>query len=116
MADLELPGLSSARAALTKLGKTPGNMQGPNARGLRRQIVRELYTEIRSSRIAGHSWKKIAKVFAEAMSVPMSNYCLRTYFNKIDLEYEKETGVAALPRIQYPANRRGRPRKEKSEG
>lgn len=117
MADLDLPELSNVRAALTKMGKTRGNMQGPAASGLRMYIIRELYTEIRSARIAGHSWENIQVLFAETFSVPMSKHCLRNYFRKVDLEYEAETGIAALPvKIWGPKKKKGKARKENPEG
>ena len=115
MADLDIPGLSSARAALTKLGKTRGNMQGWGRSEMIKGIVQELYPEIRSARIAGHSWKKISEALDSTILMPMSDYALRKYFAIMDLEYEKETGIAALPVKDGRRKKKGRPRKESLE-
>lgn len=97
MADLDIPGLNSARALLTKMGKTRGNMQGWGRSEMIKGIVQELYPEIRAARIAGHSWKKISEALDSTILMPMSDYALRKYFAIVDREYEKETGIAALP-------------------
>ncbi len=115
MADLDIPGLSSARAALTKLGKTRGNMLGWGRTEIRKEIVRELYTEIRAARITGHSWKKITESLDSTLSTPMSNFALRKYFTLVDREYEKETGIAALPVRNRPLKKKERTRKESLE-
>lgn len=116
MPDLDIPGLSSARAALTKLSKTRGEMLGWGRSEIRMGIVRELYTEIRAARIAGHSWMKIAEIFDSTLMTPISYNTLRRYFTELDREYERETGVAALPVREGPRKKKGRPRKEISEG
>lgn len=97
MADLDLPGLAKARAALTSLAKNPRSSHA--AQAMKMQLVEALYPEIRAARFAGYSWKKIYDALRENNVRPyMSINCLAEMFSAIDKKYEKETGVKALPR------------------
>ena len=94
MAEMNIPGIETARMKVAQLSKNPIN----NGRTkLPDRIVRELYTEIRSARIAGASWNYIAKAISEATSIKFTGWALNTAFAMVDLEYEKKTGEPALP-------------------
>lgn len=105
MAGFDVPGLCTARAKLTSMAKVPQ----PNKRnGITRKIVTELYCEIREARIAGYSWIKITDAINQAMNLAFKAASVSQLFREIDLKYEQETGVAALP--CGTNNKRGRGR------
>lgn len=99
MADFDIPGLGYARQALTKLAKGPAPSSSKTLTMTKWAMIRELYAELRAARLAGHSWYKIDKALRESGLKPyMSTSFISRAFHAIDLEYEKETGVKALPR------------------
>ncbi len=105
--DFDIPGLATVRAELCKWAKErPSNRWRMS--DLLYPTVRELYPEIRSAREQGHGWGKITDIIKSSTGIPCSAYSVRKYFNQIDAEWERETGVPAL---EPPPKRRGRPRK-----
>lgn len=118
MADFDMPGIGRARMGLTELARSPARRGGCAA--VKRALVKELYTEIRAARLAGHSWKTIQKSIVKEISVSISPPTLASFFNEIDKRYEAETGVKALPETGVK-RKRGRPKKaaaapERAEG
>ena len=57
MADFDMPGIGRARMGLTELARSPARRGG--CAKVKYELVRELYTEIRAARLAGHSWEVI---------------------------------------------------------
>ena len=95
----DIEGIGKARMALTKLAEMPGKRGNGS---INRNLISELYTEIRASRIAGHSWAKIAKCISDGIpSIKVSDTFLKNTFMQIDKEWEEKTGVKALPRSRY---------------
>lgn len=101
--DDDLPGLLKIKQSLTKLAATDGS----SANNGKLKYVEKLYAEIRAARIAGHSFPNIAKAIAAAdpEAPKISGSYLSALFRKFDLEWERETGVPALP-IGAPRGKR----------
>lgn len=99
--------LTKSKIGLTSLAKKTAPTTPP---GVVQAIVRQLYDEIRRCRLKGHSWKRIAETIQQDENIPrFSPFGLNAAFRKVDLEYERKTGVPALSK---GANRSGgRPRK-----
>lgn len=89
----EIEGINFARRALTTLANQP--ISNPKS-DIRRQLVKELYTEIRAVRIAGHSWRSIQEGITGHIKIAISGQTLKTLFAELDNAYAKETGVAAI--------------------
>lgn len=108
--EFDAPGLNQARRLLTSLAKAPkASYAGQN---IKLALIKALYPEIRAARLAGYSWRSIHKTLREANAQPhMSLNLMCDYFCAIDKQYEKETGVKALPREGY--NYRGARKKKK---
>lgn len=94
MAEFDVPGLRSARVKLTTMAKEP---QPNKSSGITRKIITELYCEIRDARIAGYSWQKIADAIIQATNIKLTGGGISQLFRALDLKYERETGVEALP-------------------
>jgi hypothetical protein len=105
MAEFDIPGLPLLRQELAQMAVTPGHRSSTLGR-----LIRELYDDIRQARITGHSWREISETITATTKVRCSQYALATNFRRIDSEWEKKTGVAALE--PTPAKKRGRPRKD----
>lgn len=111
MSDFDMPGIGKARMGLTELARSPSSRShGESVQRVKRELVKELYTEIRAARMTGHSWESIRKVIMSNVSVRISVDCLSSFFAEIDKRYEAETGVKALPETGAK-RKRGRPRK-----
>lgn len=118
MADFDMPGMGRARMGLTDLARSPARRGGCAA--VKRALVKELYTEIRAARLAGHSWEVIKNSIRGSVDVRISVKALAKFFAEIDRRYEAETGVMALPETGAK-RKRGRPKKaaaapERAEG
>lgn len=105
MADFDMPGIGRARMGLTELARSPSKRSGPNS--VKYSVVKELYTEIRAARLAGHSWNSVRKAIVRNMNVEISTSSLAKFFREIDKLYEAETGVKALP-VKNTKRKRGR--------
>ncbi len=93
MADFDIPGLPDLKMELTRMSSSPKkNQRSP----ILRDLIRELYTEIRMVRIQGHGWATVAEIIRKKTKIPCSAPSVKKFFEEIDLEWEKETGVAAL--------------------
>lgn len=112
MPDFDMPGIGKARMGLTELARSPAKRDGPCS--VKRSVVKELYTEIRAARLAGHSWIVIQKQIVNNVKVSISPPTLAAYFAEIDKRYEAETGVKALP-VKNTKRKRGRTGKAFSE-
>lgn len=96
MPDFDVPNIGKARAALTALAKEERTSKG--MAWAKTQLIRTLYTEIRQARLAGHSWRGIHLAIRSSNVTPkMSLNFMRNTFRQIDKQFEKETGVKALP-------------------
>lgn len=96
MAEFDLPGINFARQALTALAKKPRSSKGMSV--IKANMIKALYPEIRQARLAGYSWDSITKaIFESGLKPQISQKFLQRIFREVDLEYEKETGVKALP-------------------
>lgn len=96
MADFDIPGINFARQALTTLAKNPRSNKGMTV--IKTKMIKALYPEIRQARLAGYSWDSISKtIFESGLKPRISPKFLQRIFREVDLEYEKETGVKALP-------------------
>jgi hypothetical protein len=93
--DDALPGLLKIRRALATLAANPGS----SANSGKRAYVEKLYAEIRAARVAGHSFPDIARAIgsADPEAPKISWNYLASLFREVDLEWERETGVPALP-------------------
>ena len=108
MPDFDMPGMGRARMGLTELARSPSSRShGESVQRVKRELVKELYTEIRAARMTGHSWESIRKVIMSNVSVRISVDCLSSFFAEIDKRYEAETGVKALP-VKNTKRKRGR--------
>lgn len=79
------------------------------------ELVKNLYTEIRAARLAGHSWEVIKNSIRGSVDVRISVKALAAFFAEIDKRYEAETGVKALPETGAK-RKRGRPKKAAAGG
>lgn len=108
MPDFDMPGIGKARVGLTELARSPARRGGCSK--VKYELVKELYTEIRAARIAGHSWEVIKNSIRGSVDVRISVKALAAFFAEIDKRYEAETGVKALPETGAK-RKRGRPKK-----
>lgn len=105
MPDFDIPGLGYARQALVALAKSPRSMHWMTE--IKKNIIKELYTEIRAARLAGYSWASINKAIRDSGLKPqISEKFFMACFREIDKEYERETDVKALPRDTQRGGRR----------
>ena len=104
--DDKLPGLLKIKSALATLAANPGN----SANSGKRAYVEKLYAEIRAARVAGHSFPDIARAIgsADPEAPKISWNYLATLFREIDLEWQRETGVPALPIGAARGKRKGK--------
>lgn len=101
-ADFDIPGLPALRLELSAAKKGRSNRTSCALEPL----VREIYTDIREYRIAGRGWGKLAIMIRKSTGVSCSPRSVRETFQRIDLEWEKATGVAALEHLQKKGRRK----------
>lgn len=94
MKETVISGVLSCKAALSKLASTPSKQ---NTMSHYTRIVEEMYCEIREARGAGHSWNRICLVIEESLRRKITRSSIAIIFRAVDLKYERETGVPALP-------------------
>lgn len=101
-----LPGLLKARGALSSLATKPSK-SSTSARLGAHKYIRELYPEIRSARLAGHSYREIVRKLAEIPEFPrFTPSHLATVFKEVDAEWAKETGEPAIPVERHVVRRK----------
>lgn len=100
MPEFDCPGLPALRLELGRATRRPGRQTSPALEAL----IRELYTEIRDYRISGHGWGKLASMIRKNTKISCSNITVQRIFEKVDSEWEQQTGVAALQTL--PRKRR----------
>ena len=98
MPKVDVPGLEKARALLAQMTANPKS----NTRlGVVRALIEELYPEIRSARLAGHTFDEIREMLVETCGIQFTSGTLARNFGTVDREWESRTGVKALPGIRY---------------
>ena len=91
MADFDMPGIGKARIGADGAGEVSGRRGGCSK--VKYELVRELYTEIRAARLAGHSWEVIKNSIRGSVDVRISVKSLAAFFAEIDKHYEAETAL-----------------------
>lgn len=110
MTEFDIPGLPALRGELSAMAARPGG--GRRKSPLLAKIVREVYAELRAARIAAHGWGKLAATIKTHTKCPCSPKTVKEEFHRIDKEWERKTGVAALDDIPV---KKGRPKKSGGE-
>ena len=95
MSDFEIAGINSLKQALTQMARQPKNMKRGDP--IAERLINEIYVEIRQSRIAGYSWKDLTTLINDKCRIKLSTGTVSGLFRELDLKYEKETDVKALP-------------------
>ena len=95
MSDFEIAGINSLKQALTLMGKQPKAMGRRDP--IAERLIDEIYVELRQARIAGYTWKDLATAINDKCKMKLSPYTVTNLFCELDLKYEKETGIKALP-------------------
>lgn len=99
MSDFEIAGINSLKQALTLMGRQPKARFGRD-NSINKMLMDEIYVEVRQARVAGHSWKELSTVILEKCRIKLHPNTVSRMFRELDLKYEKETGVKALPVAQ----------------
>ena len=73
------------------------------------KLMEEIYVEVRQARISGYSWKDLKSVINEKCKIKLHENTVASVFQELDLKYEKESGIQALP----VAKKRGSRKKSK---
>ena len=108
MSDFEINGLHSLKQVLTQMGRSPKTISRRDPMVLK--LMEEIYVEVRQARISGYSWKDLKSVINEKCKIKLNENTIASVFQELDLKYEKETGIQALP----VAKKRGSRKKSKS--
>lgn len=108
MSDFEINGLHSLKQVLTQMGRSPKTISRRDPMVLK--LMEEIYVEVRQARISGYSWKDLKYVINEKCKIKLNENTIASVFQELDLKYEKETGIQALP----VAKKRGSRKKSKS--
>ena len=108
MSDFEINGLHSLKQALTQMGRSPKTISRRDPMVLK--LMEEIYVEVRQARISGYSWKDLKTVINEKCKIKLHENTVASVFQELDMKYEKETGIQALP----VAKKRGSRKKSKS--
>lgn len=95
MSDFEIAGINSLKQALTQMGRSPKTITRRDPIILK--LMEEIYVEVRQARISGYSWKDLKSVINEKCKIKLHENTVASVFHELDLRYEKETGVQALP-------------------
>ena len=109
MSDFEINGLNLLKQALTQMGRSPKTISRRDPMVLK--LMEEIYVEVRQARISGYSWKDLKSVINEKCKIKLCENTVASVFQELDMKYEKETGIQALP----VAKRRGGRKKLKQE-
>ena len=109
MSDFEINGLNLLKQALTQMGRSPKTISRRDPMVLK--LMEEIYVEVRQARISGYSWKDLKTVINEKCKIKLHENTVASVFQELDMKYEKETGIQALP----VAKRRGGRKKLKQE-
>ena len=109
MSDFEINGLNLLKQALTQMSRSPKTISRRDPIILK--LMEEIYVEVRQARISGYSWKDLKSVINEKCKIKLHENTVASVFQELDLKYEKESGVQALP----VAKRRGGRKKLKQE-
>ena len=109
MSDFEINGLNLLKQALTQMGRSPKTISRRDPMVLK--LMEEIYVEVRQARISGYSWKDLKSVINEKCKIKLHENTVASVFQELDMKYEKETGIQALP----VAKRRGGQKKLKQE-
>ena len=104
MSDFEIAGINSLKQALTQMARQPKSMKRGNP--LAERLINEIYVEIRQSRIAGYSWKDLTALINDKCRIKLSTGTVSGLFRELDLKYEKETDIKALPVAKKHGGRR----------
>lgn len=110
MSDFEINGLNLLKQALTQMGRSPKTISRRDPMVLK--LMEEIYVEVRQARISGYSWKDLKAVINEKCKIKLCENTVASVFQELDLKYEKETGIQALP----VAKRRGGRKKAQPTG
>ena len=110
MSDFEINGLNLLKQALTQMSRSPKTISRRDPIILIK-LMEEIYVEVRQARISGYSWKDLKTVINEKCKIKLHENTVASVFQELDLKYEKETGIQALP----VAKRRGGRKKLKQE-
>ncbi|HCL80605.1 MAG TPA: hypothetical protein DIC53_11645 [Synergistaceae bacterium] len=95
MADFDIPGINHLRSELHTMGANASKKRKLSP--MLEPLIRELYEEIRSVIVAGHGFAPIATKIRTTCKVPCSSATVKEIFSRVDREWEKAIGVAALP-------------------
>ena len=109
MSDFEIAGINSLKQALTQMGRSPKTITRRDPIVLK--LMEEIYVEVRHARISGYSWKDLKTVINEKCKIKLHENTVASVFQELDMKYERETGIQALP----VAKRRGGRKKLKQE-
>ena len=109
MSDFEINGLHSLKQVLTQMGRSPKTISRRDPIVLK--LMEEIYVEVRQARISGYSWKDLKSVINEKCKIKLHENTVAGVFQELDMKYERETGIQALP----VAKRRGGRKKLKQE-
>jgi len=96
MSDFEIEGINLLKQALTQMSRQPKARLGRD-NSFNRLLMDEIYVEIRSARIAGYSYKDLSTVIQDRCKIKIHPNTVSSLFRELDLKYEKETGIKALP-------------------
>lgn len=95
MSDFEISGLHSLKQQLTLMSRQPRAVRSHNP--IAERLIDEIYPELRQAKIAGYSWKDLSALISDKCKIKLSANTVSKLFRILDLRYEKETGVKALP-------------------
>lgn len=95
MSDFEISGLHSLKQQLTLMSRQPRAVRSHNP--IAERLIDEIYPELRQAKIAGYSWKDLSALISDKCKIKLSANTASKLFRILDLRYEKETGVKALP-------------------
>ena len=109
MSDFEINGLNLLKQALTQMSRSPKTISRRDPIILK--LMEEIYVEVRQARISGYSWKDLKSVINEKCKIKLHENTVASVFQELDMKYERETGIQALP----VAKRRGGRKKLKQE-
>lgn len=96
--ELHIPGAATLKTWLINTASAP--IRSTANTEILESLIRQCYTEIRSYRLAGHGWSKLAIKIRKECKVPCSDDAVKRIFSYIDREWAKKTGEPALPEVK----------------